>query len=378
MATHYPVIVVGGGTMGTATAWALGRRGIPALVLEQFGHIHGFGSHSGHTRVIRHAYAEGAHYVPLVLRADALWEELEAESGQKLLHRSGVLDLAKPGFAHFPGAARAAAEEHGLPYEWLDGEEIRRRWPAWNAPDDWQGLFESRSGFLVVEPALRAMAESARRAGGEVREHEPVQAWRVDGDGVTVSTADGEYHADRLVVTAGSWAGRLLAELGLPLTVLRKVLWWLEVEQPTLFEPERFPVFSIASASSNVYGLPIFGRPGMKTAEHIGGQAGDPDSVYRTVSDREITEVVPVAQEAFHGVTGKALDQVVCLYTMTPDEDFVIDRHPTLPQVIFAAGFSGHGFKFAPAIGEHLVALALDGVSPYPRFSASRFGGVAV
>ena len=368
------VIVLGGGTMGTAAGWALGKRGVRALVLEQFRHVHAFGSHGGRTRVIRHAYSEGSHYVPLVLAADALWCALEEESGQRLLHRTGVLELGVPGFAHVARAARDAAIEHGLPHEWLDGAEVRRRWPAWAIPDDWEGLFEPRTGFLAVEPALRGMAEVARRLGVTIREEEPVREWRADGDGVSVRTDRGTYRADRLIIAAGAWAGKALAELGLPLTVLRKVLWWLEVEEPALYVPERFPVFSIASGGGIVYGFPIFDHPGLKVAEHVGGEAVDPDRVDRAAREEEKEEVVPTARRAFRGVTGRALDSAVCLYTMTPDEAFVVDRHPGFPQVVVAAGFSGHGFKFAPAVGELVGALALDAdTRPHPPFALARF-----
>ena len=371
---HYPVIVIGGGTMGTAAAWALGRRGVEALVLERFRHVHHLGSHGGKTRVIRHAYAEGSDYVPLVLRADDLWCALEEESGRSILRRTGMLEVGVPGFTESARAAQAAAVEHGLAHEWLSGTEIRRRWPAWTLGEDWEGLYEERSGFLVVEPALGAMAEVSRRLDVVIREEEPVRGWRVDGSGVSVETNVGTYHADRLIVAAGPWAAEVLAGLGLPLVVLRKVLFWLAVQDRALFEPEVFPVFGISSADSAFYGLPVFEHEGVKVAEHLGGEPTDPDRVERTVRPDEVQAVVPMAQRAFRGVVARAIDHAVCLYTMTPDEDFIVDRHPEWPHVVVAAGFSGHGFKFAPAIGEHLAALALDSEArPYPRFALTRF-----
>jgi glycine/D-amino acid oxidase-like deaminating enzyme len=390
---RFQVIVVGGGTMGTAAAWALGKRGVRALVLEQFKHVHPFGSHGGHTRVIRYAYAEGAHYVPLVLRADELWRELEVESGRQLVFRSGVLELAAPDVGEdaaadddelapgvrlmpppHPRSSRASAEEHGLPFEWLGGAEVRRRWPGFNTPDDWEGLFDPRSGFIVVEPALRAMADAARLLGVAIHEEEQVLEWVADGDGVTVRTDKRTYRADKIILAPGAWTGRLLKDLGIPLYVLRKVLWWLDVEDSMLFQPDRFPVWGVAAGSSFVYGLPTFGQPGVKLAEHMGGRVADPDAVVRTVRDDEVFEVLPMARRALNGVTDRILDRLVCLYALVLDEDFVIDRHPIWDQVVFAAG-SSHGFKFAPVIGEHLAALAVDAAAPYPQFSASRFTG---
>jgi glycine/D-amino acid oxidase-like deaminating enzyme len=173
--TSYDAIVLGGGTMGSAAAWELGKRGLRALVLEQFGHVHGLGAHGGKTRIIRHAYAEGAEYVPLVQRADELWLDLERESRRRILVRCGGLELAAPGFTHAANARRSA-EAHGLPFERLTPAEATRRWPAVRVPDDWDAFFSPQAGFLLTEPALQAMADGARQRGVEIREHEAAQA----------------------------------------------------------------------------------------------------------------------------------------------------------------------------------------------------------
>jgi monomeric sarcosine oxidase len=373
---RYSVIVVGGGTMGTAAAWELGKRGERALVFEQFRHVHAMGAHGGQTRVIRHAYAEGADYIPLVLRADALWEELEAEAGTKVLHRVGALELSTGSGSNHAQRARASAAQYGLPYEWLHAGEIRRRWPQFRAGDDWEGGFGERSGFLVVEPALRAMASLARRRGVEIREQEPVLAWGTDGSGTWVETASGRSAADRLIVTAGAWAGPILADLGLPISVLRKTLFWLEVKDPSRFAPERFPVFIADRPGLEFYGFPIFGQPGLKCANHAGGEPTTAKEVDRAIHAGEERELVEAAAWLFGGehFTGRALSGVVCLYAQTPDGHFLIDRHPQFPQVVFGAGFCGHGFKFTPAIGELLVELALnDAARTLPLFESDRF-----
>ena len=374
---HYDVIVLGGGTMGSAAAWELGKRGAHALVLEQFRHVHDRGEHGGKTRIIRHAYAEGPEYVPLVQRADALWLVLEAESGQRILVRTGGLELAAPGYTHARDA-RESADRHGLPYEWLSPAEANRRWPGIRVPDGWDVLFSPQAGFLLTEPALRSLAAAARRLGVEVREEEPARAWGATASGAWVRTDQGTYHADRLIVTAGSWAGQLLADLGLPLTVLRKVLFWLAVDDPTPYAPERFPIFITDSELGSIYGFPICEHPRLKIANHSGGDPTTPETVDRTVRDGEQADVVALARHVLPGVTDRVLESAVCLYTMTPDTDFVVDRHPAWPQVVIGAWFSGHGFKFATAIGEHLVALALDPAArPYPRLALDRFGAVA-
>jgi sarcosine oxidase len=372
--TTYDAIVLGGGTMGSAAAWALAKRGLRTVVLERFAHVHDRGSHGGRTRIIRHAYAESPEYVPLVQRADDLWLDLERESGQRLLYRTGGLELAAPGHDH-ARAARRSADEHGLPYEWLSPEETRRRWPAFAVPDDWDVLYSPQAGFLVTEPSLRALAAAARPLGAELREHEPARAWGATAAGAWVRTDRATYHADRLVVTAGAWAGQILADLGLPLTVRRKVLWWLAVEDPAPFLPDRFPIFITGSDAGEVYGFPIHDHPGLKIANHLGGEPTDPDGVERAVRDEEKADVVALASRLLPGVTDRVLESAVCLYTLTPDTDFVVDRHPRWPHVAVGAGFSGHGFKFAPAIGELLAYLALDPAArPYPRLALARLG----
>ena len=378
--SHSAVIVIGGGTMGTATAWELAKRGERAIVFEQFGHVHTFGAHGGHTRVIRHAYAEGADYVPLVLRADDLWEELQDASGIKVFHRVGALELMTGEGSDHALRARASAAKHNVPFEWLRADEIRRRWPQFQIGDDWEGGFGERSGFLEVEPALRAMASLARRGGVEVREHEPVTTWGAEADRVWVETASGRYTADRLIVTPGSWANQMLADLGLPITVLRKTLFWLEVKDPSRFAPERFPIYIADRPGLELYGFPIHGQPGLKCANHFGGEPTTPETVDRTVHAEENEKIVEAAGWLFgrEQLTGRVLASTVCLYASTPDHDFLIDRHPAHPHVVFGAGFSGHGFKFAPAIGEHLVQLAFGETATRPLFALKRFAAARV
>ena len=374
-ARHYEVIVIGGGTMGTAAAAALGQRGVRTLLIEQFQHIHTLGSHGGRTRIIRHAYAESPEYVPLVKRADQLWTALEQETETRILHRTGVLELAAPGHRH-ARAARQSADEHDIPYEWLSPNEASARWPAVKVPEDWDVLFSSAGGYLLTEPALGALGRQATRHGVEICTNETVQKWRATPTGVAVSTDKQTYGSDRIIVTAGAWTAHVLKslDLDLPLTVRRKVLWWLAVNDETVFAPERFPVFMTDSADGEIYGFPIAEHPGLKIANHADGTPTTPEMVDRTVRDEEKSDVVSLARQIFPSVTDRVIDSVVCLYTMTPDTDFILDRHPEWPTVVVGAGFSGHGFKFAPAIGEHLATLALDGSAlPMPRLSLKRF-----
>lgn len=372
----WDVIVLGGGAMGTASAWALSTRGASVLVLEQFGHIHAMGSHGGGTRMFRHAYAEGYEYVPLMFHADDLWCELEASLGTSIVHRVGILEMDAPGFDHAK-RARASADKNGIELEWIDADEIRKRWPAFDPPADWEGGYSPRAGFLDIEAGLAGLAAIARRGDTTFRTEEPVLRWSSNAAGVEVVTELGRYSAGTLIVTAGSWAGTMLAELDLPLTVVRKMNFWIDVDQPALFRDGVFPAFATASSIGEIYGFPIFRRPGIKMADHLGGDTTTAQTVDRIARDDEAQSCIDLARLAMKGVSDRVLHGVVCMYTRTPDEHFIVDRHPTAPNVVLAAGFSGHGFKFTPAIGEQLANLALDSdARPFDLFRVNRFAGV--
>ena len=376
---HFDVIVLGGGTMGTAAAWALGKRGLKTLLLEQFHHVHDQGSHGGETRVIRHAYAESPEYVPLVRRADQLWQELQTSVGEQVLVRCGGLELAAPGFAH-ARAARASADAHGLSYEWLTPEEVVSRWPAFRVPEDWDALYSPDSGFLLTEGALRRMADAARALGATILEQTQAVGWGAELEHVWVDTPVDRYEADALIVTAGAWATKSIADLDLPIRLLRKTLWWQEVVDPRQFEPERFPVFITDSPAGEIYGFPVYGAPALKIANHAGGELVDLETVDRSTRPGENRDCLELAAQVLPGVTSRVMKSAVCLYAMTPDTDFIVDRHPLLSRVAIGAGFSGHGFKFAPAIGELLTELIVDPVAEsIPRLQLSRFerAGVA-
>lgn len=375
---QFDVAIVGGGTMGTAAAWALVKMGLRPIVFEQFGHVHTMGSHSGETRIIRHAYAESPDYVPLVLRADQLWQELEAETNQRVLVRCGGLELAAPGFTH-AARSRVAADEHGIPYEWLSPTECMARWPQLTVPDDWDVLYSSSSGYLLTEPAIHGMGMLAKGGGATILENSPVLDWGSDGESVWVETVQGRYAAQSAIVTAGAWATRMLAAIGLPIHILRKTLWWQRVAQPENYAPDRFPVFISDSSIGGIYGFPVHDGDGLKIANHQDGDPTTAETVDRTTNPGENDDVLALARLMIPGVTTDVVKSAVCLYAMTPDHDFILDRHPHLPNVAIGAGFSGHGFKFAPAVGEVLAQLVTDSdVRPMPRLSLERFASASV
>jgi sarcosine oxidase len=375
MSGRYDAIVVGLGGMGAAAAWQLAARGARVLGLEQFAPGHDQGSSHGLSRIIRQVYYEHPDYVPLVRAAYAKWYELEQRCGRHLLTNVPCLSLGAADSELIAGVRRSAAE-HGLPIEDLDTAALRKRYPAFRVRAGEAGVLEQTAGVLKVDECVRAMQEEARRLGAELRAGEAVESWQTDGGGVCVRTPAVEYRADRLLLTAGPWAGRMLADLGLPLTVMRQVVLWYGTADDARFCRDRFPIFIADTPGGYFYGLPALDPHGVKVARHYGApELADPSGVARQLSAGDEAPVRAFLAEYLPEVTGPLRRWSVCIYTLTPDRHFVIDMHPAHPQVAFAAGFSGHGFKFAPVVGTILADLAQQGRTGWPigLFAARRF-----
>ena len=359
------VIVIGLGGMGTAAAWRLAQRGMRVLALDQFPLGHSLGSSHGHSRIIRQAYYEHPDYVPLMRRAWEGWLELEKAAGETLLVESPCLSIGAPG-CHLVEGVRLSAAQHGLAIEDLTPAEAMRRWPAFRLDPGSDCVVERIAGILAVDRCVRAMAAEARRLGARWIE-ERVLGWE---PGFTVRTERGAYSAPHLVVAAGPWARALLP--GLPLTVMRQVPMWFAGPSEA-FRRDRFPVFIAEAAGGCFYGMPALDRRGVKVAQHYGAEElRSPDDVRRIVDE---TDEAPVRAFLARHLpdAGQRTDAGVCLYTLTPDRHFVIGE---VGGAAVAAGFSGHGFKFAPAVGEVLADLAMDGGTKWPvgLFAPGRFG----
>lgn len=369
----FDVIVLGLGGMGSATAAELARRGVHVLGLEQFGFAHHRGSSHGRTRIIRTAYYEHPAYVPLVRRAFTLWAELEQRTGQTLLTACPCLCVGEPTGELVRGVQRAATE-HNLPVETLTAAEVEARFPQFRVPGHFAGVLEQSAGILAVEKCVQAHIDDAITHGADLRAEEPLIEWRVVGDAVEVRTAKGTYSATRLVVTAGAWATSLLADMGVPLSVMRQVQWWFGDDGT--FALDRFPVFLLDTPAGAYYGMPAVGDGGMKCARHYGApELPSPDAVTWDVAPGEEADVRAFLARHIPAADRPPVHAEVCMYTLTPDRHFVIDLHPEFPQVAVACGFSGHGFKFAPTVGEILADLALAGRTDHPieLFRAGRF-----
>lgn len=367
---RYDVIVLGLGGMGSAAACHLARRGAAVLGLEQFGAAHALGSSHGESRIVRKAYFEHPDYVPLLHRAYELWDQLGTAIGRALLMRTGALMIGAQG-SEVVGGTLVSAQRWGLPHEVLDVEQMRRRYPQFALRADEVAVFEADAGYVNPEDAVRAHLELARRAGAELRFGAKVSAWHLDGEGVLVEFPDGPARARKLVLAAGPWTPQLAPELGVPLRVGRRVMHFLKpVADAAQFSEPNLPVYVFETAPSDeLYGLPLIGpaADGIKVGFHRRGGDADPDTLDRAVSGAERAEMRALLAERIPGLAGKHIDARVCMYTLTPDEHFVIDLLPgSSGRVALAAGFSGHGFKFTPVVGEILADLALDGVTEQP------------
>lgn len=362
----YDLIVLGAGGMGSAAAFHAARRGLRVLALDRFPGGHDQGSSHGETRIIRQAYFEHADYVPLLRRAYELWHELETLAQAQLFYQVGLLQVGAPGGQVVPGVLRSA-REHGLEVESFTAAEIAQRFPGFVARDDWQGVFEPRAGYLLVEQCVLAHLAQATRAGAELRTGVDVQSWRSNDRAVEVVTNQGTFSTRHLVVTAGPWANAMLDDLSLGLEVRRKHLYWFEQSTASYHERSGAPTFLYETDDGVYYGFPQRDGAGVKAAEHSGGTpVVDPRQDPRTFDPSDEARVRRFLQHYLPQAAGRVARHGVCFYTMSPDGHFVVDRHPSDPRVVFAAGLSGHGFKFASVLGEALVQLACDGAAQAP------------
>ncbi len=363
----YDAIVVGTGGIGAAALYALARRGARALGLDRFPPGHDRGSSHGQTRIIRQAYFEHPDYVPLLLRCYPLWRDLEGETGRRLYLQTGLVQI---GPAHGPvvqGVLQSAAR-HGLAIQHLAARDIQARWPLRVSPDgDWSGLFEEQAGLLLVEECVLAHLDAARNLDADLEIGATVVGWNRDGDFLRVQTQRRAYVAHRLIVTVGPWAGRMLAELGLDLEIRKKPLYWYASDDPRLEAGAGMPAFLYGLPEGIFYGFPQRDDQGVKLARHSGGEpVEDPWTLDRQIDAADRRAVEAFAAASLPGVSRRLTNHAVCMYTMTPDEHFIVDRHPVDPYIVLAAGLSGHGFKFAPVLGEALADLALEGMTSLP------------
>jgi len=359
------VAIVGLGAMGSAAAYHLSARGKSVVGFDLSTPPHSLGSTHGQSRIIREAYFENPLYVPLVQRSYECWSDLQQATDDRLLLKTGGV-LIGPDKGMLIAGTRLSADRHNLDYDLLTAKQVRKHYGALDPDDDVVGLWEPNAGILLPEKCVEAHLRLAQQHGADLHFDEPVTEWKPDGDGVILKTEADQYSVSQLVLTPGAWLNLFLPDLPLPLTIERQVLYWFDAgENRELFELQRLPLFAWEYAPEQLfYGFPNLGN-GVKIAIHHQGQITDVESIDRNVSEDETATMKLILDACLPSLSGPLLKSEVCMYTNTPDEHFVIDFHPDLPQVLIASACSGHGFKFAAVIGEIVTDLLIEGKSSF-------------
>lgn len=372
-AAQWDLIVVGLGAMGAAALYQASRRGLRVLGIDRYHPPHNMGSSHGDTRITRHAIGEGELYMPFIQRSNAIWQQLEAASGRTLFHRCGGLIIGAPQAAafhfqqDFVGTSARIARQYGIAHELLDAHETMRRHPLLKLRAHEVAYFEPGAGLLRPERCIQTQLELAQAAGVALQTGERLLRYEPSATAVQLVTDKGSYSAAKLILATGAWIGEALpAQLRASVRVCRQVIHWFEAEDIRQFRPERFP-FVIALGDSpeefwSAFPSPHDGRPGVKLLTEQYDSSTQPDEVERAVQPEEAADIYQrLTRPRLRGLRARALHGEVCLYTLTADEHFLIDRHPASERVVLASPCSGHGFKHSAAIGECLVQLALDG-----------------
>ena len=379
----FDVIVIGVGSMGSATSYYLAKRGYKVLGLEQFDISHEFGSHAGQSRIIRKAYFEHPGYVPLLERAYENWEALEWETGKQVYYKTGLLYAGNPNNEMIKGVERSAGL-YNIDLDQMNIAAAADQFPQFKFPDDFEILFEPEAGFITPEKAIRLYASQANKNGAVIHSNEKVINWEKERNTILVKTNKQTYQCDKLIITAGAWAGKMIPGLADRIKVTRQFVAWIKTKNDDQFELNKFPCWMISDDEKHgcYYGFPLldtekFGEPaGLKLAHHFPNEVTDPDKVDRQATEKDIQNLKYCLNKYLPGVFDSILHTKICLYANSPDEDFIIDKLPGYEEnVSIACGFSGHGFKFASVVGEILADLAIEGRSDLPIefLNANRF-----
>jgi len=356
----YDHIIVGAGSMGSAAAYFLGKQGRSVLLIDAFTPPHDEGSHHGDTRLIRFAYGEGEKYVPFVLRAKKLWDEIAACSGKKNFIQTGIINVGDERDP-FIESVKNTSEIFNLPLHVMTAAEVMEKWPGIKIPSNFVALHETESGVMMTKPAIEGYLQEAFKYDVTQKFNSSVTKINVSNGKAVVTIANGEqFEADNCIVTVGAWAKQLLDETGfnLPVQATRKTFAWFEAQEK-LYNENLYPGFTFQFGDESYYGFPSIDGAGLKVGRHDGGQAihpSDTKAPFGTV-EGDVEDLQQFLANYMPSV-GAFKEGKTCMYAMTPDEDFIIDSHPIHKEIILAAGFSGHGFKFASAVGEALSEMA--------------------
>ncbi|NRD79791.1 N-methyl-L-tryptophan oxidase [Bacillus sp. BRMEA1] len=365
MKKNVEVVIVGAGSMGMAAGYYLSKLGMKVLLIDAHNPPHDKGSHHGETRIIRHAYGEGSQYVPLVLRAQQLWDQLEQESDMKLFLHTGVLCAGDPKSSFVKGAVDSG-RKYTLPIEHLSKEEIEYRWRGFSLPEGFSGCYEPNSGVLFSEQCIAAFRKLGLENGMTYLPFTKVEKIEMNANGAVIQTDLETYFADFTIVSAGAWSGKILKQTGLdlPLRPVRKTVSWVECSQE-LYDSQVFPAYTFDLLDAHYYGFPSINGSGVKVGRHDGGQPIDPDVQISPYGQSDEEEIRSFLHKCLPNANGPLRKGSTCKYTLTPDEDFILDRHPEHQHLFIAAGFSGHGFKFSSVVGEIISQVITEGKTPF-------------
>lgn len=364
----FDCIVLGSGGIGSSALLVAAQKGWKVLGIDQFGPAHNMGSSHGQTRMIRTAYFEHPNYVPLVKQAFAHWDELQSELSLPLLRRTGLLQVGYEEGEVIQGVIKSAAD-HALPVERLTSKQVLEKYPLLKPNDDHVAIYEENAGFLRVEKCIATMLKLAKDAGAEYAPNTQVTHWQEESDGTyTVVTDKDKYRTRKLIVAAGAWSQDLLSSLSLPLRIVRKQQLWIQSDRVDGHVETGFPCFFFETEGRDwFYGVPAIDKLGMKLGEHTNGTVVDsPSELNRDLRDEDVEGFKAFIDQHLDFGRYRPIYHSVCMYTYSPDEHFIVDRHPEHEGVVFAAGMSGHGFKFAPVLARQLVDL-LDGEGGQPE-----------
>lgn len=360
MTHHYDTIVLGLGALGSAALYRIARRGGAVLGLEQFEIGHGRGSSQDHSRIIRLSYHTPG-YVALAQQAYAAWAEVEADAGEQLIYKTGGLDLWPANPAYPMADYTDSMDACGISYERLTAAEVMRRWPPFRLPDGVTGIYQADAGIATPNKSNAAHRRLALAYGAIIRDYAPVEAIRPVGDELEVVAGGITYQCRHLVVTAGAWSNHILAHFGhrLHLTITQEQVTYYRSPQIDNFMPDRFPVW-IWMDEPSYYGFPVFGEPGPKVAQDVGGKRVTPETRTFEPNEATLARTESFLAGVLPGILGEPIYTKTCLYDLPPDRNFVLGQLPDQPNVSLAIG-AGHAFKFAGLIGKILSELALDG-----------------
>lgn len=374
----FDTIIIGAGSMGLAAGYYLAKEGHHTLAIDAHTPPHDFGTHHGETRLIRFAYGEGTKYVPFVLRAKQLWDELAALTGTQVFKQVGVLNFSPKGDTYIENV-KNSAQAYDLPVEHLTAEQVNKRWAGIHFSNHIDAVYEPTAGVLLTDNIMNGYLTLAKEAGLQLHTNDGAQHIQIEDDQtITVTTASGQtFRSKNIIISVGAWSKQLLSQIGLdvPIRPIRKTFAWYEADE-TLYNESTYPGFAYMTNSEGYYGFPSIDGAGVKVGRHDEGINIDPSEEKQPFGDVEgDVEDLKYFLQTFMPQVGNLKFGKTCMYDMTPDEDFIIDCHPKYSNIAFAGGFSGHGFKFASAVGEALKDLIVSGQTKVDlqTFSIKRF-----